>query len=262
MRLRSFHRPVAVIATLALTLTACGTDDNGDTTEIDTVTAGVLTVCSEVPYEPFEFEDPDSPSGYSGFDIDLMAAIAENLGLDLAVVNAGFDDLTSGAAMAAGTCDLAASAMTITPERAENVDFSDGYYNAAQSLLVKADSDITTLADLAGRRLGVQSGTTGAAYAEANAPDDTEIVAFDAGADLFLAIEAGNIEAILQDLPVNVERAANDDSLSVIETYETDENYGFAFPQGSPLVDLVNDALAELRADGTYDRIYNDYFDA
>jgi polar amino acid transport system substrate-binding protein len=161
MRLRSFRRPVAVIATLALTLTACGTDDNGDASEIDTVTAGVLTVCSEVPYEPFEFEDPDSPSGYSGFDIDLMAAIAENLGLDLAVVNAGFDDLTSGAAMAAGTCDLAASAMTITPERAENVDFSDGYYNAAQSLLVKADSDITTLADLAGRRLGVQSGTTG-----------------------------------------------------------------------------------------------------
>jgi polar amino acid transport system substrate-binding protein len=100
------------------------------------------------------------------------------------------------------------------------------------------------------------------AYAEANAPDDTEIVAFDAGADLFLAIEAGNIDAILQDLPVNVERAANDDSLSVVETYETDENYGFAFPQGNDLVDLVNDALAELRDDGTYDEIYNRYFDA
>lgn len=272
--MRTFRnlRVAATLAALALAATACGGDgngngngdagDDGDTPSVETVEEGTLTVCSEVPYEPFEFEDPDAPSGYSGFDIDLMAAIAEELGLELAVVNTGFDDLTSGAAMAAGTCDLAASAMTITDEREENVDFSDPYYNAAQSLLVKSDSDITTLDDLAGRSLGVQSGTTGADYAEENAPEDTEIISFDAGADLFVALEAGNIEAILQDLPVNVERAQQDDSLEVIETYDTDENYGFAFPEegSEDLLDAVNDALQTLRDDGTYDQIYEQYF--
>lgn len=277
MRIARSLRATAVVAALSLTMVACGgdeptaentdpassetTDDQPTAADLETVTAGTLTVCSEVPYAPFEVEDPDAPSGYSGFDIDLMDAIAGELGLSLAVVNAGFDDLTSGAAMAANTCDVAASAMTITPERAENVDFSDGYYNAAQSLMVKSDSGLTALADLEGKTIGVQSGTTGESYANDNNPG-AEIISFDAGADLFLAIESGQIDAILQDLPVNVERAAQDDTLAVIETYETDENYGFAFPKGSPLVAPVNDALAALRGNGTYDAIFNEYFTA
>lgn len=266
MRTHRILRLAAPVAALALVATACGGDDGNagtDAAAVDTVEEGTLTVCSEVPYEPFEFEDESTDSGYSGFDIDLMDAIADELGLELAVVNAGFDDLTSGAAMAAGTCDLAASAMTITEEREENVDFSDPYYNAAQSLLVKSDSDVATLEDLAGSRIGVQSGTTGEAYAQENAPDDAELVAFDAGADLFLALESGDIDAILQDLPVNVERASQDDTIEVVETYETDENYGFAFPEegSEDLLEAVNTALQTLRDEGTYDEIYNKYFE-
>lgn len=283
---RSF-RALALTAVLALTLAACGGDDADDTTddtteettddaedgaedgddgaaapELNLVSDGTLTVCSNVPFEPFEFEDPDAPSGYSGFDIDLMQAIADANGLDLAVINTGFEGLTSGAEMAAGTCDVAASAITITEERAANVDFTEPYYSAIQSLLVPVGSDITSIDDLVeGVSVGVQSGTTGADYAEANVPG-AEIVAFEGSGDLFTALEAGQIDAILQDEPVNATRAAEDDGVEVIETYDTGEDYGFAMVQDREdgLVELLNDTLEELRADGTYDEIFDSYF--
>lgn len=272
MRLHKSMRTAAAVAGLALALTACnsdaGSDTDGDTegeaaADLTTVTEGTLTVCSEIPYAPFEVEDPDAPSGYSGFDIDLVQAIADELGLELEVINAGFDALTSGAAFASDQCDLAATAMTITDERDENINFSDGYYNAAQSLAVPTDSDITALDQVEGQ-LGVQTGTTGEAYAEENAPDGATLVAFDSGADLFLALEAQEIVAILQDLPVNIERAEANGDIEVVETYETDENYGFAFPEegAEDLIDAVNDALQTLRDNGTYDEIYNEYFEA
>lgn len=278
-------RLLAAALLMVLALAACASDDEGDTTEeageeateeaaeegeeaadapeLTLVSDGELTVCTEAPYAPFEVEDDTTESGYSGFDIDVVDEIATRLGLTLSVVNTGFDALTSGTAMASGTCDMAISAMTITEEREENIDFSAPYYNAAQSLMVPADSEIATLADVEGR-LGVQSGTTGEAYATENAPEGAELVAFDAGADLFTALAAGDIVGILQDLPVNVERAQADDSLAVVETYETDEEYGMAFEQdGNPdLVSAVNDALAEMQSDGTYDEIFASYFEA
>ncbi len=263
MRLNKSLRMAAAVTGLALAATACSGGDAESSGDLSLVADGTLTVCSEVPYAPFEVEDPDAPSGYSGFDIDLMQAIADELELELAVVNATFDSLTSGAAFAADTCDLAATAMTITDERDENIDFSDGYYNAAQSLAVPADSDIAALADVEGN-LGVQTGTTGQAYAEENAPEGVTLVEFDSGADLFLALTAGEIVGILQDLPVNVDRAQQNGDIKVVETYETDENYGFAFPEegAEALQEAVNGALQTLRDNGTYDDIYNEYFEA
>lgn len=283
---RSF-RALALTAVLALTLAACGGDDVDDTTDDTTdettddtddgddaaddgdaaadlalVSDGTLTVCSEVPYEPFQFEDPDAPSGYSGFDIDLMQEIADRNGLDLTVINTGFEGLTSGAEMAAGTCDVAASAITITEERAANVDFTEPYYSAIQSLLVPVGSDIGSIDDLTeGVTVGVQSGTTGADYAEENVPG-AEIRAYEGGGDLFTALEAGQIDAILQDEPVNANRADQDDSVEVIETYDTGEDYGFAMVQDREdgLVALLNETLDEIRADGTYDEIFDSYF--
>jgi polar amino acid transport system substrate-binding protein len=285
--MRRITRATAFVAALALAVTACGGNDNDaadeptDTTEaesteetdaddgeavatgeLDLVTDGTLTTCTDAPYEPFEFEDPDSPSGYSGFDIDLVTAIAETAELDVAVVNTGFDSLTSGAAMAAGTCDMASSAITITEERAENIDFSEPYYDAIQSLLVPADSDIASIDDLTeGVNVGVQTGTTGEAYANENVPGGT-VIAFEGGGDLFTALEAGQIEAILQDEPVNQERANQDENVQVIETFDTGESYGFAFlpDRGDDLLQVVNDGLAQLRDDGTYDEIYERYF--
>ena len=119
---------------------------------------------------------------------------------------------------------------------------------------------ITSLSDLAGKRIGVQSSTTGATYATENAPSDAEIVEFDDTDGLFGALESGDIDAILQDLPVNAGRAAEDDSVSVVETYPTDEQYGFAVAKGSDLKAELDEALANVRSSGDYDLLYEKYF--
>lgn len=267
MRSRRFRTSMAAMAALALALTACG-DGNGNGTtppdgeDLALITTGTLTVCTDSPYEPFEFEDPDSPSGYAGFDIDLLQEVADRLDLDMVVTNTGFDPIQSGAAMNSDQCDIAAAAMTITPERAENINFTDSYFDADQSLLVPDGSDITTLDDLAGMTIGVQSNTTGQSYAEDNAPDDTTIVDFESPADLFIALDSGTIDAILQDKPVNENRANRDDSVTVVEVYETGERYGFGARNDGKdtLVSEVNRLLAEMRDDGTYDEILDRYF--
>lgn len=260
--MRSTSRLAAVLAASALALAACGDGDtDADAGDLDLVSAGTLTVCSDVPYAPFEYEDPDSDIGYSGFDIDLIAAIADELDLDVEVIASGFEGLTSGATMAAGDCDLAASAMTITPEREEQIDFSDPYYDAVQSLLVPDGSDLTDIDDLTdGVVVGVQSGTTGEAYAQDNVPG-AEIRSFENTGDLFVAMEAGQIDAILQDQPVNVEYARENPS-DVIQEYDTGESYGFALEQdrGDGLLEAVNDALGAVRDASTYDEIYDRYF--
>ena len=135
--------------------------------------------------------------------------------------------------LAAGDCDVVASAVTITDERAEQVDFSDPYFDAEQSLLIKADNDeIAGIADLAGKTVGVQTGTTGEAYANENAEGAT-ITSFEDSDGLFAALESGTIDAILQDLPVNGYRSTQDPSVEVIETYPTEEQYGFAVEKGN-----------------------------
>lgn len=116
------------------------------------------------------------------------------------------------------------------------------------------------LADLAGKRIGVQSDTTGQDYAEANKPEGAEIVAFDDTVGLFGALEAGDIDAILQDFPVNAYRTIEDDSVEVTETYKTDEQYGFAVKKGSDLKAELDGALADLRDDGSYDALFDKWF--
>ncbi|WP_035812221.1 transporter substrate-binding domain-containing protein [Jiangella gansuensis] len=263
-------RFAAATAAIVVVLAACGDDGDGDATatgagdDLELVQSGTLTVCSDVPYPPFEVEDPEAPSGYSGFDMDIAQAIADNLELELAVQDVGFDPLQSGAVLAAGQCDLGASAMTITDERKENLDFSDPYYDSLQSLLVPVDSGIESIDDLVGRTVGVQQGTTGETYAEENLPDGANpLQAFPSDGELWPALQAGNIDAILQDLPVNLEHQRADPNYQVVEEYETDEQYGFAFSKGekTALLEAVNEQLQALRDDGTYDEIYNRYFE-
>lgn len=120
--------------------------------------------------------------------------------------------------------------------------------------------DGSELEKLAGKRIGVQSDTTGEDYAQENAPEGAEVVSFDDTVGLFGALESGDIEAILQDIPVNAYRTTQDDSVEVVETYETGEQYGFAMKKGNELKGEVDDALAQLREDGSYDAIYDKWF--
>lgn len=263
MNIRKLAAGLSVVA-LTLAAAGCGSDDNktandSETGGLDLVQAGTLTVCSDVPYPPFEDFDEGSETGFKGFDIDIVTAIAEGLELDLTVKDSSFDALQSGQALNAGQCDIAASAMTITEDRAKALDFSDGYYDSEQSLLVPEGSDIASIDDLAGKKVGVQQGTTGKAYTEENASDAT-IVTFPSDAEMFQAIKAGQVDALLQDLPVNLEHQ-NAGGFQVVETYSTDEQYGLAMKKGNTaLVDAVNEQLDEMRSDGRYEDMYNTYF--
>ena len=270
-------RLVAMFAALALVLSACGDDtgggdDTGDgdgtsttaaAADLELVADGTLTVCTDAPYPPMEMEDPDAEGGYTGFDIELMRAIADDLGLGLAVNNTGFDPITSGLAMEAGDCDVAAASITINEEREENIDFSEPYFTAEQSLLTSDESGLTALADFGGSSIAVQSGTTGETYAQENAPEDAELVSFENPGDTFLALEAGNVQGVLQDIVPNAEYVLNNEGSSIVETYPTDESYGFAVKEegAEDLLAAINGSLAQLQDDGTYDSIYADWFE-
>jgi polar amino acid transport system substrate-binding protein len=159
----------------------------------------------------------------------------------------------------AGNCDIGASAMTINDDRKKNIDFSEGYYQSKQSLLVPAGSPIKSIADLDGKNLGVQKATTGKDYAEANAKG-ANIVTFPSDAEEFQALKAGTVDALLQDLPVNLVHT-KDGKYTVVETYDTNEEYGLAIKKGNTqLVKDIDGALDAMHKDGTYDKIYNKYF--
>jgi polar amino acid transport system substrate-binding protein len=291
--MRRFARIAAPALALGLVLAACSSDDEsttedttaateettaaGDTTapateetdggDVDVaalglIKEGALTVCTDAPYPPFEFQD-EATEEWTGFDMDLMRAIATNIGeLNLEVTVQPFDGIWL--APKAKTCDIVASAMTITEERAANALFTDPYFDADQSLLVRAEDaeTVTSLEALEGKKLAVQTGTTGETYANENAKGAT-IQSFDEPAAMFLALEGGQVDAILQDLPVNAERALKGEDTKLTATFPTGEQYGFAVAQdNTALAEAVNGALAEVKDSGEYDTIYAKYFGA
>ncbi len=246
---------------LAMVLAACGGgDDDAGSDEFGLVSSGTLTVCTDVPYPPMEFEDPDAEGGYTGFDIELMRAIAEDNGLELAVAVPGWEAITSGLAMESGSCDISAASITITDEREENVDFSNAYFSAEQSLMVLADSPAGTLSDLP--KVGVQTGTTGETWLNDNTPDGVEVIAFDAIADMNLALEAKEVDGVITDLVGNQGYIDDNGGAKVIETYATGEEYGFAVKEegSEALLAAVNASLSKFDGDGTYEQIFGDWF--
>jgi polar amino acid transport system substrate-binding protein len=261
-------RLLPLLLVLTLGLAACpeeGDDagdtaaDDADTGELDLVQDGQLTVCSDIPYPPFEFVD--DAGEYAGFDIDVMREIATGLDLELNVRETPWDGIF--ASLETGDCDVVASAVTITEERRQQMDFSDPYFEADQSLLIRAEDaeTYTALEDLEGQTIGVQTGTTGADYAEENLPEGASIVEYDGAGEMFAAMETRDVEALLQDFGINADRAAQDDAFEVTKTFPTGEEYGFAVRQGNdPLLEAINGELERIRDEGTYDEIHEEYF--
>jgi polar amino acid transport system substrate-binding protein len=257
--MKRVSRSVALAAVLGLVVAACA-GGGGAGGEFDLIKEGVLTVCTDAPYPPMEFEENGE---FTGFDIELMEAIAAELGLSgIEVVNTGFDPITSGLAMESGECDIAAASITITAEREENIDFTDGYFVADQSLLVRDDAGVSSLAEFAGRNLGVQTGTTGEMYAQENAPEGTNIISFENPGDVFTALQAGQVDGVLQDIVPNAAYVLENEGVTLAETYPTAEEYGFAVKEEGyeDLLEAVNAALKTLRDNGTYDQIWNKWF--
>jgi len=234
----------------------------GEVAEFATLTEGKIIVGSDTAYPPFE----NVVDGVTvGFDVDMMNAIGEKLGYEVEFKSYKFDALITG--LQSGTeFDMVASAMTITEERAQVIDFSDPYINSNQSLAVLNDSDITGPDDLGeGDKVGVQSGTTGEIWAKENlAPNGVTVTPYDDILAAFGALGAGDITGVINDAPISQDVVKDPArGAKVVAEIPTGEQYGFAFSKdSSALRDAVNGALAELKADGTYVEIYKTWFGA
>lgn len=220
--------------------------------ELALVEPGQLTIAASLDFPPFENLNGTEAEG---FEVELVNAIAEQMGLEANWVNSKFDTIVPQI-QTGGKSDLGVSGITITDERLEQVDFTDPIVDVNQSITVLKDSGITSTDELAGKKIGAQSGTTGYEWASENIPD-AEVVAFDEMTAVFAALEAGQIDAIAVDLPVAnyyVKNAYTD--CEVIEEIPTGEQYGIAVSKENPaLLAAVNEAIAELRDNGTYDQI-------
>lgn len=253
-------------------LTACGNTEEGNTdnssaavdTEVSTEAAGtedgdnVLIVGTNAEFPPFEYVGDDGQP--DGFDIALIKAIGEKMGMEVKIENMEFASLVA----AIGTkIDASIAGMTVTPERQEAVDFSDTYYEAVQSVIVPADSDISTAADLENKTIGVQMGTTGNIIAD-EIPGAT-VQAYNKAVDAVNDLLNGRVDLVIVDTkPANVFAEKFEGQVVALDgsNFEFEpEYYAIALPKGSELVGRVNTALAELKEDGTFDALVKQYIE-
>jgi polar amino acid transport system substrate-binding protein len=238
--------------------TPSGGGDGGTAApEITTIEEGILTVGTDLPYPPFEYREGGE---LTGFDVEIMNEIASRIGLEAEYVDSPFDTIFTD--LANGQFDVVISGATITPEREEQVNFSDPYFNSLQALVVSDDSGIGSFDDLGeGDAVSVQSGTTGEIWAEENLqPNGVEIRAFPEYPPVYNALEAGQVDGVVYDESSAIPETFNRPGLEVVDTVDTGEAYGIAVdPANEDLLDAVNDALAAMIEDGTYDEIFSHY---
>ncbi|MDI6099597.1 ABC transporter substrate-binding protein [Actinoplanes sp. NEAU-A12] len=251
----------AIAALIGGGIAGCAKEDTGGTTAggVKLVKSGVLTTCTHLPYAPFQSKDQSGK--VVGFDVALIDLVAAKLKVTQEIVDTPFEGIKSGTDLNAGKCDVAAAGMTITDERKKVLDFSKPYFDATQALAVLTGKQVKTLEELAGKRLGVQGGTTGEEYinAQVKAKNLTiEVVSYKDLAALQQALATNQIEAAVNDLPVwNEYIKANPGKVVVAAGFDTGEQYGFAVKKGNAeLLKAVDEAITAARSDGTYDKIY------
>lgn len=254
-------RRVLAVACLVLLVAGACRQAPEVTEELTTVKKGTLTVGSDIPFEPFEFEKDGK---LTGFDVELVEEIARRLGLEVEWVDTDFEGIFTQ--LAAGRFDAVASATTITEERKKQVNFTRPYYLAQQALIVNSQKtpNIKSTDDLKqGDTVAVQEGTTGKKWAEENlARNGVEIRSFPEAPDTYIALEAGSVTGVIFDEPSGIAEAQKRPALKVVETIDTGERYGFAVnPKNEKLLARMNKALDETISDGTYAKIYARYPD-
>lgn len=245
------------VAALALTAAGCAKEDTSTTTEsgIELVKEGTLTICTHLPYEPFEFTEGGE---VVGFDPAVLELAAEAEGLDTEVLDVAWETITTGEALNSGQCDVGAGAMTINAEREAVMDFTDPYFEATQALMTKTGAGITTLEDLAGKEVAVQDGTTGSEYVRENVPEDTEVISFEDSSLMQQAVLTGRVDAGVNDNGLLNYFVSENPEVEVVTEFQTGEEYGFSVKKdgNDDLLTAINDAIA---SDG-YDAVYEEWF--
>lgn len=219
---------------------------------------GVLTVGTNAEFPPFEYVGDDGEP--DGFDVALIKAIGEKLGVTVEVENMEFDSLV---ASIGNKIDVAIAGMTVTDERKNSVDFSDSYYDAVQYVIVPEGSEIASFDDLAGKAIGVQLGTTG----DFIASDDVEgasVSQYNKAVDAVNDLINGRVDCVIIDKnPALVFESKFAGQVKAIDGAQFDfevENYAIALPKGDTVLGgQINQALEELKADGTFDKLVEEY---
>ncbi len=252
----------ALVAAGALALSACANNTPAATPSaggVQLVNPGKLTVCTHLAFKPFQFNEGGKIVGY---DVDLMDLVAKKLGVTQEIIDLDFGQITSGAAFAAKKCDVGAAAITITEERKKATTFSQPYFNSKQALLVKADSPITSLKDMKGKTLAIQTDTTGAKYGQEHAAEfGYTAKIFDDMPTASNSILAGTADGELNDSGVMLDFAKDNPTTKVVEQIDTGEHYGFSVANSNAeLAATIDSTFAAAKADGQFNTIYKKWF--
>lgn len=222
-----------------------------------TLKQGELSVGSPTDVIPFEAMEGGKPVG---FDVELATEVAKRLGLELKFVPTAWNDLIPN--LKAGKFDVIVAAMTITYDRQKVIDFSDPYFATNQSIVVNAGSPIKSGNDLAGKVVGVLNEST-PQYAAENIKVIKSISKYDTVAQVYDALEKGQVDAMIMDLSIASYRSKADGKTEVVAEIETDEEYGIAVKKGNtPLLGKITETLDEMETDGTLEKINNKWFGA
>ena len=244
---------MTIIAAVAMLTAGCGGGEKKADGE------KVLRVATEPTFAPFEFQKEGSDE-LAGFDMDLIRAIGIKLGYKVEIANMGFDALIP--ALNTGNIDVAIAGMSITDERKQAVGMSDPYYTSGLIVMVKKDNnDIKSIEDLAGKRIAAQIGTTGAD--NANSVKAAKVTLFNTNTESAMELTNGGVAAVINDSPdigYYLAQGGSEVAKTVGDVMEA-EQYGIAVKKdNTKLLEDINKALAELKKDGEYDKIYKTWF--
>ncbi|HHX65393.1 MAG TPA: basic amino acid ABC transporter substrate-binding protein [Chloroflexi bacterium] len=259
---------ITVLMVVGLILTACGPQTPAETDPVAAdpedaqpapadETGLTVVIATDAAFPPMEFVDENRD--IVGFDIDMMDAIAAEMGFEVEYKNTAWDGIFAG--LESGDYNAILSSVTINEDRLEVYDFSDPYINAGQAVVVRADeTEIGGHEDLAGKTVGAQIGTTGALAIEGM--DDVTLKEYDTIDLALLDLTSGNVDAVVVDTPVAADFALASDQfegqLKIVGEAFTDEFYGVVVRKGEmgDFLSLFNEGLGRIQADGTYDEIY------
>ncbi|MBQ8857972.1 MAG: basic amino acid ABC transporter substrate-binding protein [Lachnospiraceae bacterium] len=250
---------LVLVAAMALAAVACGSTEEADApaaTEEAAEAKDVLVMGTNAEFPPYEYYEGQE---IVGIDAEIAAAVAEKLGCELKIEDMAFDSII--AAVTSGKVDFGLAGMTVTEDRLESVNFSDTYATATQVVIVTEDSEIAGVADLDGKTIGVQLGTTGDIYAGDIA--DATIERYNKGFEAVQALTQGKIDAVIIDNePAKVFVAENEGTKILEEDFAVEEYAMAIAKENTELLEKVNEALAELEADGTLQAIVDKYISA
>jgi len=222
----------------------------------ETQAGGKLVMVTNAEFPPYEYHDNND---IVGIDADIAKAIADKMGMELEIQDMAFDSLIP--AVQSGKADFTAAGMTVNEDRKKNVDFTDTYAQAAQVIIVKEGSEIKTPADLDGKKIGVQTGTTGDIYA--GDIKDANIQRFNKGMEAVMALTQGKVDAVVIDREPAKVFVKENAGLKILDEAFTEEEYAIAVKKGNTeLLDKMNAAIKELKDSGELQKIVDKYITA